>query len=206
MQPAAPSARNLATILSVVAVVLSAAALGASLVIPGPAGPSGTNGTNGTNGTTGATGANGATGPIGPAGPGTIMASVNVSTSSAVPTTCQEVPGRNVTIKVTGPGVVVVQGAMMFNIAHTAGTLDEVDTTLSTTANTCDNFSPWAMFAYVSAAVPTGTYWPQVFMQRAFNVTAAGSYTFYVNIMGFGGAGAGDAVRYSSLIAVFYPS
>ncbi len=144
-------------------------------------------------------------GPQGPIGPGGIMASVSVNSGDVVPTVCTAVTGLNVAINVPGPGTVVAHASVMFSIAHTAGTTDEVDMTLAPAADSCIVDS-WTTFAYVSSPEPTGTYWPQVVLQKSFSVATGGTYTYYVNARGFFGAGAGDTIRYSSLVVVFYPS
>ncbi len=131
------------------------------------------------------------------------MANVSADPGTAVGTTCTDVPGLNLSIKVPGPGRIVVQGSIVFDISHTSGTLDEVDMTLAPAAKSC-TVDAWTTFAYVSAALPTGTYWPQVLMEKVFTVTTAGTYTYYANAHGFGNAATG-AIEYSSLIVVFYP-
>ncbi len=133
------------------------------------------------------------------------MASVNTSTSANALAACTDVPGLNVTLTVPQAGTVVVQSTIMFMDTHVTGARDEVDLTTATTKATCTNSNPWTTFMYVSAAEASGTYWPQVFMQRALNVTAAGTYTFYVNGAAFLGAGASAVYRYRSMVAVFYP-
>lgn len=220
--PPAPASSGvgLARALSVVAVLLAVVALAINFVIPGPTGAQGIQGVKGDKGDTGDRGLTGLTGTQGPQGPqglqgnpgpqgprgnGTIMESNSVNPGMTVPGACTAVTGLNVTIAVTGPGTVMVQASVMISIAHTTGTIDEVDMTLAAAPDSC-TIDSWSTFVYVSGAQPSGTYWPQVIMQKPFSVTTAGNYTYFVNAAGFFGAGAGDTIRYSSIVAVFYPS
>ena len=222
--PAPPASASggvgLARALSVVAVLLAVVALVINFVIPGPTGAQGIQGVKGDKGDTGNTGAAGPQGPqglqggVGPQGPqgpqgppgnGTIMADNSVNSGMAVPGACTAITGLNVTIAATGPGTVMVHASVLISIAHANGVIDEVDMTLAAAPDSC-TLDAWTTFAYISAAQPTGTYWPQVIMQKPFSVTTAGNYTYFANAWGFFGAGAGDTIRYSSIVAVFYPS
>lgn len=203
--------------LSALAAVLAVAALGVNFVIPGPAGapgaagpagPAGPTGATGATGAMGPAGATGATGPQGPAGPGTLMTST--TNAALVPFdlamfSCTNYAGSAITITVPGPGTVVVTSEVRLSIEHTAGTEDLPRVFLGTSTMDC-TVDDWRSFDTIASNDATASYFITLFVHEPFAISAAGTFTFYVNGNMFVGASPSDAFYGSGTIAVFYPS
>ena len=189
----------------------------------GPRGPVGTNGVNGLDGLhcwdlngngvpdvgTEDLNSDGAVDVLdcrGPAGPGNTLASN--SNTAFVPIlggVCSAYTGADVAITVPGPGTVVVQAVFMIRLDHILADNDEVDVYLESSPGLCIDLNSVKLVT-VDVTQPSGIYWDEVSMLRPFTVPGAGTYTYYVNGVGFGGVGVGDVYAYASLVAVFYPS
>ncbi len=185
-----PSGRtNVSLILSAIAVVLAAGALVVAFAVPGPTGPGG------------ATGSTGATGPRGPAGNGTIQGSFyDYNETAMVMTNCTTDAGANVTLTVPTSGTVVLTAFENFIVGHTTGTYDAIDLAGGTPANYCMFFRG---NVYVPANQPTGGYVLAGTLIVSLPIARAGTYTFSVSAVNYGGSA---AFEYVSMSAVFYPS
>ncbi len=188
--PALPGGRtNVSLILSAVAVVLAAAALVVAFAVPGPAGPGG------------ATGATGGMGPRGPAGNGTIQGSFyDYNETALVMTNCTTDAGANVTLTLPARGTVVLTAFENFIVGHTTGTYDAIDLAGGTPANYCMFFRG---NVYVPASQPTGSYVLAGTLIVSLPILSAGTYTFSVSAVNYGGLA---VFEYVSMSAVFYPA
>jgi hypothetical protein len=201
-------------ILGVVALALGATGLAIALTHAGPAGPAGNAGSTGG---TGAPGPQGPPGPPGPPGadgpqgpPGTPGPGAIVNESSLVGfatymnnTTCGSPPDGAVNLTVSGPGVAVVTASVNVLIEHTSGVYDFADLYLSTNATACQGVPH---FATVASPLPTDFYYLSVTLVGSFNVTAAGTFPFYLTGDDISYLPS-DALFYSyTVVGVFYPS
>ncbi len=193
--PRAGGVKNVSLILSVVAVVLAAAALGAAVVIPGPAGSTGAKGTNGANGTNGAQGPQG---PQGPAGSGSLMAHFLQLGSISIGTSCTN-STASASLTVPSRGNVTITASVTIQISHTSGTLDVVYVYASTSR--FGGCSDTAGYAVVPGTAATDTYYVSVTVAITSPVAAAGTYTYTVGAVTSSNA----ALYFSSGYAVFYP-
>ncbi len=163
------------------AVLLSVAAIGLSVILPGPVGASG------------------------PAGSGTIeVAHVHTSGAHAGNTTCEVWAGANITINVTGAGAVAVQGSALLVINHEVETADAALIYVQNTTSSCTS-TDWTSYYTVPSSLPTTvSIEVSVPVGNVFNVPAAGEYTFYTMEQ----AASGSEVYFwaIALEAVFYPT
>ena len=99
----------------------------------------------------------------------------------------------------------IVFGRAIYNISHTNGTSDEVDTYIGTTATDCRGSYGEDAGNVLPAGLPTVSGW---FItntaSRPFTVTA-GTNTFFLNTIQFGGATT-NAFYYGYIQAIFYPN
>ncbi len=190
--PRAAGVKNVSLILSVVAVVLAAAALGAAVVIPGPAGSTGARGANGTNGT------QGPQGPQGPAGSGSLMAHFLQLSAVSIGTSCTN-STASASLTVPSRGNVTITASVTIQISHTSGTLDAVYVYASTSR--FGGCSDTAGYAVVPGTAATDTYYVPVTVAITSPVAAAGTYTYTVGAVTTSNA----ALYFGSGYAVFYP-
>lgn len=115
-----------------------------------------------------------------------------------------------VTITVPVPGRVTVRGIAIITVQHGEGQPSiEFDAVISETATTCPMIPGYDSFTRVNPAEPTGTYDRVLPVQKAFDVPAGGTYTYYLNARGVLLAGASTDLgswNYASLIASFQPN
>ena len=209
--------------ISMIAVVLAGAALLVAFSIPGPVGPSGTVGMTGPQGPTGSQGPTGGTGPQGPTGPegpsgsqgptgptgpignGTLEADASHVGVQTIGATCTHYAGAEVAITVPGPGRVVVMTTLRLQVNHTAGTMDVSWSFIGSTPTDCvvdANATVYTLEATVPDIIGTFT----TFVLKAFAVSGAGTFTFYVNGQMPSGQDAADIFQAASMVAVFYPA
>ncbi len=206
--------------LSIIALGAGIAALVVSLGVPGPVGPEGLQGPTGPDGMdgaagptgpegpaglTGATGPAGAVGSQGPPGPGSLMAWSEAPIGLALNTSCQQVPGAEVTMELPGPGTVVVTSTVMIRLEHSFGVGTQVALDHATITADC-TFDLWRTYMSVANDEPAGQYILTVFVQEPFSISAGGTYSFYLNAMMTAGPSALDRLIRSGTIAVFFPS
>ncbi len=209
--------------LSIAALGTGIVALAVSLGIPGPTGPVGPMGLDGATGPQGPGGPQGLQGDPGlqgpqgdpglqgPPGPGTLMVWDGNVGNQVLTTECTNYLGAEVTITVPEPGTIVVTANAVVAIQHGFGTIDAVGVVLGTSRTDCSTIGPEGAFKtvlLVDSATPTEFFVEGLFLQRPFAVTAAGTYTIYLNIglEDFSGASTLDQILWSSMIAAFYPS
>jgi hypothetical protein len=85
-----------------------------------------------------------------------------------------------------------------------AGTGDYVEVYVGTSATECSTTYGSYTRTSVESQLPAGTYHRSVAGVRRFTVSAAGTYTYYLNGMS-DGAGGTDNFYYSNLQATFIP-
>ena len=184
--------------LSIVALGIAVVALVASFGVPGPT----------------LVGSQGPQGDPGPQGPGTIMAWDDNSGLQALTPTCTNYVGAAVIISVPGPGTVIVTANAqvqieLFDREDIVGVFID---TKSGTAEGCVVDAYQGLVKMLHAATSPGSPGPflfttGVFVQKPFIITEAGTNTFYLNVLiDFEGQTANDAIIFSSMIAVFYPT
>lgn len=183
-------------ILGVVALALGGSGLAIALTSSGHTGAAGA---------TGPTGATGAPGPRGPPGPGAVTGSRNVNgylpMSDGV---CTNFTGSSFSIAASGPGVVVLTGSVVLQIAHTSGYLTEYYLGIENASAPCGVDFP--MYGMIESE-PSGYYFPDTSLAVAYAVGAAGTYTYQIE-------GTADNTSSSDItdfiwaseIGTFYPS
>jgi len=201
-------------ILGTVAVVLAALALAVSVATQGPAGPTGptgpagpkgATGDNGTNGTNGPAGPTGLTGLQGPPGPGSLVSFKTLDMAAPIGTTCTNYPGAEITITVPSAGTIVVLAEARTIINHSIGNGDLLSVFIESSASDCTY--PWGWARSVPANWPTDPVIEETATPlRVFNVSAAGSYTYYLNGQTVSGSGVGNRFLSAISVAVFYPA
>ncbi len=200
--PAGPQVgSSLGKWLSIGAIALAVVALVISVAVPGPTGPAGANGANGTDG---ATGPQGPIGPTGPAGPGTLMATNETGAKVSIGSACTTYTSAEVSITVPSAGEIVITASVMLDLSHTSGTRDIAFVVIQNNTSSCPD-DPYLGIMVVQSTLPTDTYWQSVSVQKNYTVSAAGTYTFYVNGRMTSGQNAADQFWYANLVAVFYP-
>ena len=165
-----------ASYLSLLAIILSILALAAAFLVPGPRIPE------------------------------NVMAEHSRGGPFLIGLNCTHYAGAEVTLRVPGPGSIVVQATVGVGLGHTAGTADEVRIVLATTKMECTLNNQTAFVSIPASLASDSTYYATVPLLRAFPVSVAGSFTFYVNGVMAQGAGATDRFDSASLVAVFHPA
>ena len=109
-----------------------------------------------------------------------------------------------VSITVPGPGNIVVEANAYMELDHTNGTADNLFLNIGTTAT--DGGSPYDEVAWtIPSTDPTSALSPYTFtVRKVFNVTAAGTYTYYLNGEMTSGASGSDNFYWCRMIATFY--
>lgn len=161
--------------LNILAVALAAAALAAAVIVPRSGSP------------------------------GHVVAEASRGGPVTIGTNCTHYPGAEVTIQLPGPGTVVVSATVGIGIGHQFGVDDEARISLAGSPGDCtlDNYTA---FVSVPATLPTDPYhFETVPLLRSFHVSAAGSYTVYVNAVMARGYDPRDRFDSASLVAEFYP-
>jgi hypothetical protein len=137
-----------------------------------------------------------------------VVASTFREVSVIVPETCNNAGGTQVTVVAPVAGRVVVQGRAGYNIMHTNGSTDIINTFIGATPTECladFGFADLTLVADEMPSAPSGIV-AKGHAWRVFDV-AAGSHTFYLNPRSGGGAGGGnDRISYGSLLATFHPN
>ncbi len=131
----------------------------------------------------------------------------SVGGSVTIGASCTHYPGAEVTVGVPDTsGVIVVSATVGVGLNHTFGLADASRIVVAASSTDCalDNYSAWAS---VPTAQPSDSaYYETLPLLRTFRVTAAGTYTFYVNGIAVQGSDPGDRFDSASLVATFYPS
>lgn len=200
-------------ILNAMALLVAVAALTVSVAVPGPQGPAGATGSTGLQGpagTNGTNGTNGADGAQGPPGPGTIMATSSAANyGQQVIGTCDHYTGAEVTITVPSAGTVMVTAVVDLAVYHTNGERDVYVLVVSNSSSTCTYFANYyAAWVDIPYTDPTNLEGPSRTILQPFIMTAAGTYTFYVNGVDYYYPTNPDLTYFarSAMVAVFYPS
>jgi hypothetical protein len=128
--------------------------------------------------------------------------------SVVVPEACNNAGGVQVTVVAPVAGRVVVQGRAGYNIVHTNGSSDIINTFIGASPSECISdfgFADLTLIANELPSTPSGLV-AKGHAWRVFDV-AAGSHTFYLNPRSGGGPGGGnDRIIYGSLLATFHPN
>ncbi len=172
--------------LSAAAIAFAIFALLLSVVIPGPMGPTGPSG------------------PQGPASAGTIAAYDEEEVGWTINATCTHFANSQVSITVPGPGTIIVSATIQVTLSHAAGIEDLVWLFIDTAPADCP-LGIRLIIADVEGAEGDGNYAVTIPGIRPLDVTAPGTYSFYVNGFMQNGQSQGDEFTRAELVAVFYP-
>lgn len=185
--------------LSIIAIIVAAAALAASLLIPGPEGPQGPQGEPGTSGTAGASGAEG------PAGLGSPVATSYVSVNPPIEIggVCTNLTGAEVTITAPTPGTVVFTARTGFYINHLLDWNDAIYFYVGVTPTDCPMIQAWLTWPEPE---PTALYPWNAEVIAPIDVPSAGTYAYFLNARMAIGRDPGDQWEDATIVAVFYPS
>lgn len=171
-------------VLGAVGIILGASALAVTLTRLGPVGPVGP------------------VGLLGPRGNGTVVAThAHESGFPKASPNCTLWSGANISINVTGPGIVVVSGFALIYVDHTIETEDIAYLYVQNGTSPCTG-------AYTTLMIPSGE--PSTVVvetlpaQGVFTVPFAANDTF--TVMDEAASGADVSFGYISLVAVFYPT
>ncbi len=117
---------------------------------------------------------------------------------------CTGVTGAEVTLSVPSAGTIVVTAAGRLVLNHSFGTEDTVGVFIGNASGVCTY--PFAWIGEVSSSSPTAAFFDLSYsITTAFTVSAAGTYTLYLNAHMWRGWDAGDRLLTASVVAVFYP-
>jgi len=174
----------------------------------GPQGPPGANGSPGPQGTPGATGNQGpvgANGSRGAPGPGAVINETTVTVGQLISNvTCANFTGARVGFTASGAGTVVVSASVEVAIYHVSAANSAFARLFL--GNTTSDCAGIAAVAYVAPAMPLTGYFVSVPLVESFAITAAGTYSFYVNgIVQTVGADLAYFVS-ATVVGEFYPS
>ena len=119
---------------------------------------------------------------------------------------CVNYTGGSITITAPGPGQILVEANVNLGMVHTVTAVQEAWIGIFTIATTCSPMT-WgnATFTTVTAELPSGTYHPWTLARQRFTVTAAGTYTYYLN--GFKHLGGANSIYFfaAAMAATFSP-
>lgn len=173
----------------------------------GPQGPKGDNGAQGQKGEPGAPGEPGATGETGPAGdtgpagPGAVIETAGITGG---PTIGGCTSDGSISIDVSGPGKVVLDGGANLMFARSGGESQQIGVMFSESATTCPvGDYTWVARTVLGSGVGAGSFQFQVPVRRVYDVTSAGTKTYHLNAYSSGDAGV--RFYYSNITATFYP-
>ncbi len=148
----------------------------------------------------------GHTGPGGVPGPGAVVNQSIVRSTTTVTNTCVNVTGGQVTLRVSGPGTIVVTVAATVSISHqTTAAINYSDVVLNVASSTSDCSSDPSA-AFVPGLSPIAPYSIVVNLERSFAVATAGTYTFYLDCQNQSNDPGTNSVGPVSMVGVYYPS
>lgn len=141
----------------------------------------------------------------GPAGGGgaVIASSSDLFSGVTIGAVCTTYTGAEVTITVPSAGMITVVTTMVIAIDHTVGSGDEVDVYIRDDPTLC-GLDGWTTAMIIAQSEATDQYFGTVSAMGVFQVFAAGTYTYYINAVNFGG-GAATWID-GAMIAIFYAS
>ena len=150
-------------------------------------------------------GPSGPIGPIGLTGPqgnGTVVVwHAHESGFPPASSSCTDWAGANITINVTGPGLVVVQGNALVYVSHVIETPDVGYLYIQNDTNPCTGvYSTFTVPSSIDSTVLLET----LPANGVFHVAGPGEDTFIV--MDMATTGGDVSFSYISLVAVFYPT
>ncbi len=107
----------------------------------------------------------------------------------------------SITVDAPGPGRVLVNSKLTIQLNHVTSTESTVQTYIGTSDSDC----PDSVSSLVDwpAVQPLGSYFPQDVIGAVFNVSAAGSVTYYLN--GKSISGSGHNFYFGGMEATFIP-
>lgn len=139
-------------------------------------------------------------------GPGTVMTHRSRGGIMTIGATCTTYTGAELAIRVPGAGTVIVSATVGVGINHTFGVSDTARIVVSTSATDCALNNYTAFVSVPSSVMSDRFHYVTVPLLRAFPVSGAGTFTFYVNAVMDTGADATDRFDTASVVAVFYPA
>jgi len=118
---------------------------------------------------------------------------------------CTNYPGAEITITVPSAGTIAVLAEVRTIINHSIGNGDLL--VVFVESSTLDCTYPYGSARSVSANWPTDPAIEDTAAPlRVFNVSAAGTYTYYLNGQTISGSGLGNRFLSAISVAVFYPA
>ncbi|HEX6738325.1 MAG TPA: hypothetical protein VF310_08645 [Vicinamibacteria bacterium] len=117
---------------------------------------------------------------------------------------CVNIANAQVTVAAPGAGRILVQANLRVASTHVQGTQDSMLLVVSTTPTSCpgSRISRWR----VAAPLPAAEYQDTVSVTGVFDVSTAGSYTYYINGIMEEGPGDLDLAIVPNIDAFFFPN
>lgn len=113
--------------------------------------------------------------------------------------------GDSVTVVCPGPGYVVVQSSAWMQAFHVNGVADRFFVAHGTTPTEGPLSNMYVACQQIPAALPTGTYEVTLPVLSQFAVTAAGSYTYFLNGNKAASSTSDIQFWYANTVATYYP-
>jgi hypothetical protein len=130
---------------------------------------------------------------------------MNVSTADntvVIEATCTNF--ANVTITVPSAGRILVFSMAQLMVNH-ASVNDRVYVSHGNTSTSCHDSDAWAWIGDLSGLSIGANYLVTANVQSVFAVSAAGTYTYYLNGYMWMGQDPSDEFHHGNMVAVFYP-
>jgi hypothetical protein len=119
-------------------------------------------------------------------------------------TGCTNAVGAQVTVVAPVAGRVVLQARAIYNLSHVAGTFDQIQTAIGTSATDCSPALGWSDLTFVDDSEPTAIRNLTAQATRIVDV-AAGTHIYYLNSRQTSGGGT-DRIDHGLLVATFEPN
>jgi hypothetical protein len=170
---------------------------------PGPQGVTGAQGPQGVAGSPGPQGVTGAQGAQGAAGAGIIVTSSSGSTTYLT-STCSNYANGSISITVPAAGNILVNAQAFMLDSYTAATAKDYVVGIGSTATDCSFGATFGAYNYHSAPAATESAYTMLYPFRVFPVSAAGTYTYYLNGILYSGAASSVAFYFDGMSATFF--
>ena len=140
-------------------------------------------------------------------GPPNIIDTHDDNATTVIGSSATQYDDSQVTLTVPGPGYIVVTSSVRVKISHTYGTMDALELCHSTSSSSFGTDYWFSMVdEEIPSSYPTATDIDRHFsVQRTFEVTASGTYTYYLVGRMVNGQDAQDRFWFTHMTGIYYP-